>query len=354
MLPNGVDRPEASPQSMQSLPWSPSMTRPGGGYGAIEQAAEQRPEPPRLPVESSAGSGLDVRTPLGAHSGGLGSPSATAEWPPALRWMGRLNEFLQRATGPVETFTALTRQQLSGSREGLVVQQEHTYRRHTASPLHATDARQQQAAAATSTVAPGWATQAPLLHGSPSMAQQEGSDRASSTSIPREMVQEEVRRQVMEAMRMQTAQMEELRRENELLRAGQALEGEQNGPRGDRVLVMQADVPQGDRALGLQLTVPKGDRASLVQQSVPQGDRALGAQQSVSPGDRAFSMQPSVPQGDRALDVQYSVPPGDRALGAQHSVPPGDRALGEQQSVPPGDGACFEQQTEREICKRGR
>ena len=71
MLPNGVDRPEASPQSMQSLP---GMTGSGGGYGTTDQAVERRPEPPRLPVESSVGSGLDVRTPLGAHSGGLGAP----------------------------------------------------------------------------------------------------------------------------------------------------------------------------------------------------------------------------------------------------------------------------------------
>ena len=68
------------------------------------------------------------------------------------------------------------------------------------------------------------------------------------------MVQEEVRRQVMEVMRIQTAQMEELRRENELLRARQAMEGEQSGPRGDRAMVTQPDVPQGYRALGLQLS----------------------------------------------------------------------------------------------------
>eukprot|EP00439_Symbiodinium_sp_Y106_P072982 s3287_g13.t1 len=142
---------------------------------------------------------------------------------------------------------------------------------------------------------------------------------------------EEVRRQVMEVMRIQTAQMEELRRENELLRARQAMEGEQSGPRGDRAMVTQPNVPQGDRALGLQLTVPKGDQTLLEQQGVSQGDRALGVQQSVSQGDRVLSMQPVVPPSDRALGVQLNVPPGDRALGVQQSVPPGDRAYFEQQ-----------------------
>ena len=99
-LPNGVGRPEASPQSMQSIPWSPSMMGSEGGHGTTDQAVEQRPEPPRLPVESSTGSGLGVRTSMGAHSGGLGSSNATAEWPPALRWMGRLNEFPNEQPDP--------------------------------------------------------------------------------------------------------------------------------------------------------------------------------------------------------------------------------------------------------------
>eukprot|EP00439_Symbiodinium_sp_Y106_P057821 s2805_g8.t1 len=90
----------------------------------------------------------------------------------------------------------------------------------------------------------------------------------------------------MEVMRIQTAQMEELRRENELLRARQAMEGEQSGPRGDRAMVTQPDgVSQGDRALGAQQSVSQGDRALGVQLNVPPGDRALGAQQSVHPGD---------------------------------------------------------------------
>ncbi|CAE7711468.1 GIP [Symbiodinium sp. CCMP2592] len=283
LLPNGVDRPEASPQSMQSLPWSPSVMGSGGEHGTLDPVAEQPPAPPRLPVGSLAGSGLDVRAPSGAQSIELRSPSATAEWPPALRWMGRLNEFLQRATGAYLQTTFNITTTFSGP-----------------------------AAAASYSV---------YLN---------GSDRASSTSIPRELVQEEVRRQVMEAMRMQTATIEELRRENELLRARQALEERQSGPRGDQYGTLPAEGPHGDGALSLQQAVPHGDRASLVQQSVPQGDRALVVQQSVSPGDRALGLQQSVPQGDRALAVQPPVPPGDRASLVQQSVPPGDRAYSEQ------------------------
>ncbi|CAE7716901.1 TSPEAR, partial [Symbiodinium microadriaticum] len=231
---------------------------------AGEEGSGLRLAAPRIPEigQAASGSGAGERL-MEAHSGAPRSPTATADWPPALKWMGRLSEFLQRASGPVETFTAMTRQQFSGSREGgLLVQQEHTYRRQATSPLHTPEAQQQQrpASSAIPPVAPlfsasaqqtmdGWASQAPLLYGHAPLAQQEGSDRASSTSIPRELVQEEVRRQVMEAMQVQSAQLEELRRENERLRARQDLEVRMGTHQDDQDLEQH----QGDRVDSRQL-----------------------------------------------------------------------------------------------------
>ena len=126
----------------------------------------------------------------------------------------------------------------------------------------------------------GWPLQAPLLHGPQPFTSppQEGSDRASSTSIPRELVQEEVRRQVVEAMRAQNEQIERLRQENETLRA-------------------LRDPPPG---------LLQGNRAS--------------AQPPLPPGDRAWSTQEEQPQGTRA-SVQSLLPPGDRAWNVQEDVP---------------------------------
>ena len=274
--------------------------------------------------------------------------------------MGRLNEFIQRATtGPVEMLTHAS-QQVSGSREGGVVVQQ-TYRaQQTLSPQHATP--QPPRAPPSDQVADpplftaearramdDWPQRAPLLYGpqrvSPSA--NEGSDRASSTSIPRELVQDEVRRQVVEAMRAQNEQLERLKQENEALRALHVYPPGLPPPRlpipvredrdiravlqGDRALEQPA-VPQGDRALE-QAAVPQGDRA-LEQAAVPQGDRTL-EQAAVPQGDRAFE-QAAVPQGDRAFELR-AVPQGDRAFELR-AVPQGDRAL-EQAAVPQGDRA---------------
>ena len=92
MLPNGVDRPEPSPQSVQSLPWSPSMAAQGGGQTADERTAEPSVAPPRLPEIARLGPGDDERTPLRDSSSNLRGSGAATEWPPALKWMGRLNE----------------------------------------------------------------------------------------------------------------------------------------------------------------------------------------------------------------------------------------------------------------------
>ncbi|OLP73018.1 hypothetical protein AK812_SmicGene47921, partial [Symbiodinium microadriaticum] len=63
----------------------------------------------------------------------------------------------------------------------------------------------------------GWMQRAPLLYPQPSQPGP-ATDPGSSASIPREMVQEEVRRQVQEALNIQRKSIEDLREENRLLR----------------------------------------------------------------------------------------------------------------------------------------
>ena len=119
-LPNGVDRPAQSPGGIESLPWgSPIETR-------SSPISASRPEltlPVNTAASQPAGGIISGDVDLRSRSGGFGNQGA-GDWPPALRWMSRLNDFFQRATGPVETFTTHTRQRLTGSRDGgLVVQQ---------------------------------------------------------------------------------------------------------------------------------------------------------------------------------------------------------------------------------------
>ena len=110
---------------------------------------------------------------------------AGAGWTTAVRLMGRFGEALQRATGPVETFTTtltIMRQHIMGtsSPEGssLLLQHHQQTMQHTASS--------------------------------------EGG--GSSGSIPRELVQEEVRRQVQAALEGQNHRLLELEAENRRLK----------------------------------------------------------------------------------------------------------------------------------------
>ena len=138
-----MDRPAQSPGGIESLPWgSPTETR-------SSPISASRPEltlPVNTAASQPAGGIISGDMDLGSRSGGFGNQGA-GDWPPALRWMSRLNDFFQRATGPVETFTTHTRQRLTGSRDGgLVVQQQHTYHHEQRSP---TSMRQQQGNAGT-------------------------------------------------------------------------------------------------------------------------------------------------------------------------------------------------------------
>ena len=362
-LPNGVPRPDPSPNSIESLPWGSPQAQELGATG--ERTARTTLE---LPISSAT---ANYGTTGTAGRASPGYERQGAEWPPALRWMSRLNDFFQRAAAsPVELFASHTSQQVAGSQQGgLLLQQQHTYQ--ALSPTAGRQRQEQNTVVSTGDpplfglearrVMEEWPMQAPLLHGQPrqaAVANDVVSDRASSTSIPRELVQEEVRRQVVEAMRAQNEQLERLQRENEALRA---LQGPPPGlsqpvqsrdvflqqmqevelPQGDQDLehhgqpqedraLGQYGIPQGDRALG-QLGIPQGDRA-LGQFGIPQGDRALG-HFGIPQGDRALGHD-GIPQGDRALG-HYGIPQGDRALG-QHEQPQGDRALRQHEQLQGG------------------
>ena len=427
-MPNGVlsadvvrreDMVQASPgaASLESAPWPPAMTsrtEDVGPPGTFSCDSGLRQE------TSSVSAGnvgptiphLVARASTDNHPGG--SQGGTAL--PVPSWMSRLGDYLRQASGQVETLTTtLTRQRVLGSSGGLVVQQhEQLQQQHTTShpstPQHAT----YPAAAATMSggfsptgqqsgdpplfpssarrIMEGWARQAPLLHGPRSV----GADDASSASIPVELVQEEVRRQVEAALAGQKGRLERLQEENERLRemafgGGGDVKGQGRGgalwneaqrqmreqselpedrgvPHGDRaysasqVLHEDRGVPHGDRAYSASQVlhedrgVPHGDRASFATQvlhedrGVPHGDRASFATQ-VLHEDRG------VPHGDRAsfatqvLHEDRGVPHGDRASFATHAlredrgVPHGDRAssashaLREDRGVPHGDRA---------------
>ena len=168
--------------------------------------------------------------------------------PPALSasgfsWVARLGEFLRtHVPGGVETRTTLTRQVLGQGTEGggVMVRQEHV--QHTMSQPTSPTSRQLPTFVPEAGMQPqtaeqppgrdgdlplfgpnarrvmeSWMQRAPLLYpqgqtGGP------GTDPGSSASIPRELVQEEVRRQVREALEGQRRSLEDLREENRLLR----------------------------------------------------------------------------------------------------------------------------------------
>ena len=199
----------------------------------------------------------------------------------------------------------------------------------------------------------GWRLRAPLLHGS--QPERPATDPGSSASIPREVVQEEVRRQVQEALESQRKHMQELIEENRRLRDGAASQDRQRGAvlvdhmtvgylylreylRGVGLLVsstMRAYLKlihlvfEKDleylRGIGLLvsstvLTVylrldPPGVREGL---GVPQGHRAFrsGLQGQVLPGTDPTGVRDGlgVPQGHRAFDQGYSSGlPGSRS-----------------------------------------
>ena len=308
-----------SPSGFISAPWSPQRAQQVGFEGSSSDMRVQ--ETLHLPVGQSS-----FVTPDMADSG-LHGPSQAAASNGLPRWMLRLGEFVRHHTaGSVETLTAITRQHVHVSSDGSVggssvVQQQRQLhlQQSTSSP---TNQLNRQAAAASATAAgdlplfgpearhrmEAWSRQAPLLHGS-AVGQD---DDDSSGSIPRELVQEEVRRQVAEAMRVQQAQISELRLENERLCRGGIAAGNR-----DRLMVQDGlgrELPHED---GARSRIHEGqDRSHAHVQSMQSSSAGL-----VPPGVGLSGGQGhGHGSGPLAQPAIHGVSPGDRAYAAAYGA----------------------------------
>ena len=308
-LPNGVSGAgHGSPVGVEieSLPYSPMVSA-----GARERQAFSGEAWPAQPA--------NVEDPR--PDGGRTVESA----PAALRWMHRLGDFL-KSHASMETLMSVTRQQIVGqgsNGSGFVVpQQVH----HTASQPGTPTAQPPIAFSATVQLSAesnpplfgrsarrameAWAQQAPLLY--PAQRRDATTDGSSSGSIPRELVEEEVKRQVEQALKSQQRGMSELQEENRRLRE-QLEAGVQSVPEHDRAYNSSHPVPERDRAYNNSQSVPERDRAYSNSQSVPERDRAYSNSQSVPERDRAYNSSQSVPERDWAYNNSQSVPERDRA-----------------------------------------
>ena len=208
-----------------------------------------------------------------------------------------------------------------------------------------------------------WANQAPLLHGPP--ARPTIRDDVSSNSIPREVVEEEVRRQVQLALQGQQQGMKELREENQRLRERLEVTPSRPAPTSSRdpvpgdtigltlqMLEYQAvvgplhTVKLYQKTIGLTLQILEyqavigplhtvklyqvtiGLTLQILEyqavigpfthsQAVPGDNRAYAADRGVSGGDRAFTRSQAVPEDSRAYTADRGVSGGDRAFVAQ-------------------------------------
>ena len=255
--------------------------------------------------------------------------------------MLRLGEFVRHHTaGSVETLTAIARQHVHVSSGGSVggssvVQQQRQLhlQQSTSSPTNQFNG---QAAAASATAAcdlPLFGPEARHRMEAWSRFAVGQDDDDSSGSIPRELVQEEVRRQVAEAMRVQQAQISELRLENERLRRGGVAAGNR-----DRLMVQDGlgrELPHED---GARSRIHEGqDRSHVHVQSmqsssagvVPQGVGLSGGQgHGHGSGPLAQPAIHGVSRGDRAYAGAYGADSGIAHGGGyvRDAVSHGDRA----------------------------
>ena len=338
-LPNGVLRasPTSSPEvEIQSLPYSP--TRPTGAgeqSGFLGEVWPAQPEP---------------------QGAARAETRSIEELPAAMRWMHRLGDFLRQHTAM--EFTTTTRRQIMGSSttgSGFMVQQQ--VQRTTAHP-HTPVADSRATRGDPGVSVPGheeidpplfgrgalramesWPKQAPLLHGASRGSA--ATDDASSASIPRELVEAEVRRQVREALQTQQRGLEELRAENQRLKT-QLMAGRESleavfpapsvheVPAGNRAQQHSSHgVLGGDRAFSRDTELRAADRAYLQRSEVPEGNRAQQhTSHGVLGGDRALLQPRDLPEGNRALQhTSHGVLGGDRALLQPRDLPEGNRAL---------------------------
>ena len=348
-LPNGTG-PQASPRTadhspgIQSLPYSPVALRQSRGpqatYGGFFQEAwptqpQEGMEPTRFQAgDRSSGNQLGVQG-----------------------WMLRLGEFFRAqmaATGTTETRTTVTRQRLVGSRGsgGLLMQQEQVH--HTtsqpASPQPSQQPQKPQLSSSTSVAltradaeraypetatdpplfGPGarrvmddWPRQAPLLH-PPSAGP--GTDVDSAGSIPKEMVQEEVRRQVQAALESQSLSLEQLREENRDLRQRLSQQSMEHGvPEGhQQPKALGHGVPEGHQQPALGHGVPEGHQQLTLGHGVPGGHQQLTLGHGVPGGHQQQSaLGHGVPGGHQQPALGHGVPEGHQQLTLGHGVPGG-------------------------------
>ena len=330
VLPNGVPPPVRRTMSdmveMESLHYSPQANQatPVSDRGAVHQgqavyaeAWPAQPDPNR-----------DIH-----HARQPGFPAS------GFSWVAKLGEFLRtQVQGGMETRTTVTRQVMGpgGETGSMVVQQEQL--QHTMSQASSPTSRTLQPATGASgvqrpladsgqgregdlplfgpsarRVMEGWMQRAPLLYPQPSQPGP-ATDPGSSASIPREMVQEEVRRQVQEALNIQRKSIEDLREENRLLRtqvAAQPLraraEDDGQGMAPTRAYFVdneREDVPEGRWAYATGPRLPEGHRAYTAGPVLPEGHRAYTAGPELPEGHRAYAAGPELPEGPRAYTAR--------------------------------------------------
>ena len=322
-LPNGVPPrlPVGSPTGVEieSLPYTPMAATTMGGLMATDRPAAAPASTPAFFQEAWPAQPE-------AHGGGRGT---------ALAWMSRLGDFLknqmQGMQGAVETRTTLTRQQLVGPQgpEGGMLLRHEQLQHTTSQPAspnygsHSGAVPQRDGAQSSDPplfgqgarrIMDAWPTRAPLLHGSP--VDRAGTDADSSGSIPKELVQEEVRRQVHHALENQRKALEDLKLENERLRmdAMRAVQGQGDGGR----LLEVSDVRDGafqtaSAGLGVPGVNPQHASAGLGVPGVnpPQASAGLGVPgvnpQHASAGLGVPGVNP--PQASAGLGVPGVNPP---------------------------------------------
>ena len=193
-------------------------------------------------------------------------------------------------------------------------------------------------------------------------------------------MEEEVRRQVQQALSVQQRNVSELQEENKRLREqlrcsthpvperdraptsshpvperDRAYTSSHPVPERDRAYTGSHPVPERDRAYTSSHPVPERDRAYTGSHPVPERDRAYNSGQAVPERDRAYNSSQAVPERDRAYNSSQAVPERDRAYNSSQAVPERDRAYNSSQAVPERDRAYSSSQAvpEREVLSEG-
>ena len=339
-LPNGVPRRSgSSPQGVEieSLPYSPMRLEATG-----VRAEDARSQSGRASTSATGPANGFFGEVWPTQPDVLAEPRGQISTP--LVWMNRLADFLrtqvQGQGGAVETRTTVTRQQVmgqGGSNGGVLLRQEHlqTTSSQPVTPSATPPPRQEESFPRSEPhhdpplfgngarrLMETWPQRAPLLYG-PQPASV-GTDADSSGSIPRELVQAEVRRQVTEALEAQRRMMQELVEENSRLKAAV----EQPGGATVASTLQNRGVPEGNLAHVAQSRgVPESNLANVAQsRGVPEGNLANVAQSRGVPEGNLDQVAQSrgVPEGNLVNVAQSrGVPEGNLDHVAQSRGVPG-------------------------------